>query len=909
MSRVSVSSAAQLAKDVKAGVATREDLRAARKLERKARKEVKAKAPTMKVMAKAMLPTTGTLKAYRKELKAVKALTATMKKPSKGLIASSKSGYPGVADGSKLMSKDKNRMVRVASSTDGCEFTYNGNWQGVSITTDSATPPTAIFNGTLQSIRINPYTLGDTIAKEAANWEEYVVKAFELRALPLNGITNTPGLMHFGVVQDPAYLTASGQSISKDYIDSLAEKSVTPVYNQNAPAVLRYKHDVKRCGREWFKVYASSQTISSAPVVAEVRETYQLSIVGFPQGCTPSTELAQFEMRVHIAFRGWKTPVTLVRESVDEMARALMAHHSNESARVHEEVQTRRRLGEKVETPPRIFHPSHLSSILAEIQRLLVNRDYLTDNEKKLCNELVRSYNSMITFRRALERGAAASFKSLITIPRTGDVPVSAVPVVIVDPTLSTDPRIAGLAKAAKVDGSGVLQTVGGGPGTVQDVRILGDDGKTPLITDNSAVFQPNYSTAPKNGAIMVSSAALAAPLIAAGNTYVPTTFLTALDGSGSYQYNAPSQLASDGTTTAVGKLPVANADGSVKVGGALGAFGQETTGFLRTTVNNRVSGDRMKINPDGSVAMGGSNNSVIAQSTSGQALTSIVDAANSVKAKVNSDGSVNIGGSNDKALLQGTAGNLLPSVVDYNTGVPWSMTANGYAKTVLVDNSNGYFSRVEQNGAVRHALYDKGNSSTSLWMNSDGTLDAQVVNITTNRVAQLNADGSLVTGGSSAAWPQVGAQKALGTTLMNPTTGDCAGVNTYGHLDTEVNTGANKMSVNTDGSIPIAGNQQVTFSQTASAHGLYTYGLTAPASSDSKGEAVSSKGTESASMVPIEEAPRTRAKSVERPKEKGYVVVPNVGTTVARERRPSVTMSSDSKLDPTKESADVKKK
>lgn len=766
----------------KAGLITKEELKVLRKAERKLKREKRKLAKTAPIAATTAVSAAAVIREEKK----------IAKKANKGK-GKAPAGYPGVFDALKTISHAPNRMQQHSRGKDESTFGFNGNLQGYTFTTDSASPPTLMFNGTLQTIRVNAYTLGDTVRTEAQNWYEYQIELMELWLVSINGIANTPGVSHMGTVDDAAYIVASGQSITKDFVDTLKNKVMTAVYNQEKPPVMRYKHDTKRVGREWFKNYASSQQISSAPVIAEVRETYQLAIVGFPENCTPSTQLGSFGLRLKIKFRGWKTPVALVRESIDNSADAIVAHHANQCSAAHEEYHKRVRNGEKnLVPPPMLFHPSQLPVILAEILRYSANMQYLTGSEKKVLGMLVGIYNSIVSFKSAVRDSVAKQFVSKFGVGvGSGDVPVSAIPVVVVDPSVASDPRIAGLSSALKVSSAGGLSA---------DARLMASDRSAPMTTLSSDVMTAAGAV---SGARVYPTAPLGANYV--GGSMVQKSVL--YDQVTGKHVGEPVTY-THGANSVLGYLPDVHA-----VSGVPGSV------VLQTGIQDSATQNTLKIQ---------SNGTLVAQIGD--------DASPPNTAIVSGVGNISMQQFyGTQAVVVGTSGQLFTAVTD-SAGVNFvAVGTSGQLNTTICDKSNaGTKMAVSLLGGA--AVEPQSTAGNTLRVGTAGELLTAVCDYTTtgNRI-KVNADGSHPIAGSSNVVIPSTANNSLQVAVANAT-------------------GAFTANVYSDGSLGVGGAAQQLFNQ-STAGTMRTIVATAAQSSDSKFASSTSSDDEAPQLTGPEKA------------------------------------------------------
>lgn len=783
----------------KAGLLSPEGLRAARKAEKAARKQMKKafKKETKQAMHVSRLPTAAATTAA--------AAIARANKPVR--VPGPKPGYAGVFDDTHAMSKRRNVFHQVSrgkgkNGLDEAVFFFVGNWQGTTLTTDAATPPTLCLDGTLQTIRMNGFTLGAAAAAEMQNWEEYDIELFVLWIDMLQGTQNTPGLIHTGIVEDAAQLVASGQSVSVDFIDSLKIKAVTPVYNQEKPMRLTYNHKTARKPQEWFKVYASSQTISTAPVVAEIRQCYQFAVVAYPQACTASTQLGQFQTQYRIKVRGWKTPLALVRGSIENAADAVMAHHAGQLALKHEEYHARKRMGEKVEEPPYLVNPRFLPALLAEVERYEANIDFLDQSERKAYEKIKYVAQMMVNFRNAVRKDMAKKFPiDKYDVKTTADVAMSVTPVVIVDKSIALDPRVNGLASAASVSSTGVLSCAAGGTSGVQDVRILGSDSKTPVYTKNDAVvFSPDGS-----------SVAAAVPLCVSGGMNPRTTSpasvfaytalrdsITGAAGADVYVGASPMgvEQSTTGVTSGVGGYVVqGNYDNSLKVGGA-GVSGYNGASFTQTTGGNIASsvydpstGNPLAITSNGvgkfaiydptgansipitaagvlrTAAYDTTGVTPVAVGATGQLKTSICSSAGTNSLIVGSGGNINatitdagasrtvavstngalssqVCGPSGDFVTVGTNGQQLTTVCD-SAGVVKMGVSGGAAKMTLYDSSGSVAASVGASGQLKTSITDN-SASNNLVIGSGGNINSTIINSAATHAANVSTSGSL---------------------------------------------------------------------------------------------------------------------------------------------------------------------
>jgi len=413
-----------------------------------------------------------------------KAVEKEIKKDVAKATQAPKQGYASTVQGAKAMTNAENKLnpSKYNKQYDEWEDKFEGDWPGVAALFDAANPPTFLFNANANAIPMNPLALGGQAANAAKEAKEYRIEYIELSLKPAIGLQNTIGTVLTAIEQDPAYLAISAQAVNKDYVSSIKPHNTVSVYNTES-TVRSLKYKEHRGG--WWKCYQSAQTIAGAQVYAETRECYQFSIVGCPDAATPSISPGIWQIKYHIRFRGSKLPVTLPRVAAEQFADSIMELNANEDTKItiaqaHQCQVDNRKFEHDV---LRVFpNPKIVPSLRLEVEALKQNVDFdTTGNMRKRLRTIIQLIRNYDDVRRGIIVDNANYMNKMKWIrPPTVpvDVPVSAIPVVIVDPTTAIDSRLSNLASAAKVSNTGTLQTTGAG-GTLLQVNLNAVGGVT----------------------------------------------------------------------------------------------------------------------------------------------------------------------------------------------------------------------------------------------------------------------------------------------------------------------------------------------------------------------------------------------------------------------------------------------
>lgn len=412
------------------------------------------------------------------------------KKPKAGNV-----GYMGVFDGTKQRSKRKNNPITVYDSPDTAITTYEGDWQGETCKTDSSGQN--IFSGTADIIAINPKSLGASIENEARNWRYYEIEEMELWIEPLQGVVNTPGNICFAIETDPSYFSTSGATLDFDTVNSYRPHVDHPVYVQDKPIRLVYKRSAQKTAssNQYFYTYFdptqfatnSSNAAATGIVDSNVRQCFQFALIAYNKACTASTELGVWQMRVKINWRGNKKSQALPGFlEAEKYADSIINQNSKDYTEQLAEYKRRTDAGEFLQKPQHFPNPRQVDTY--RIMALGYQRNYNATKNLLVLRKYQQQRDEVALYDRIkgiLSQNSLKLNQMLVPSPLQPGItsnPVSAMPVVIVDPSLSTDPRLAANSQAAKVGTDGTLQTTGSSGLVNVNISQIGGSSTSPGV-------------------------------------------------------------------------------------------------------------------------------------------------------------------------------------------------------------------------------------------------------------------------------------------------------------------------------------------------------------------------------------------------------------------------------------------
>lgn len=782
-----------------------------------------------KKKAKKKAAKSGASKPVKKEEKKIeKAVEKKEKREEKKKPKAGNVGYMGVFDGTKQRSRRKNNPITVYTSPDTAETTYEGDWQGETCKTDGAGQN--IFSGTANIVLINPKSLGASIENEARNWRYYEIDEMELWIEPLQGVVNTPGNICTAIETDPAYFAASGATLDFDTVNSYRPHVDHPVYVQDKPIRLVYKRKTQKTpsSNQFFYTYfdptqfatsADSKT-ATGEIDANVRQCFQFALISYCKACTAGTELGVWQMRIKIDWRGNKKSQALPGFlEAEKYADAIINQNSRDYTEQLAEYKRRIDAGEFLQKPQHFPNPRQVDTfrVMAlsylrnynATKNLLVLRTYQTQRDEVALYDRIKSI---------LASNSLKLNQMLVPAPlRPSDItnPVSATPVVIVDPSLSTDPRLAANSKAAKVSSTGVLSTGSSGTGDVNIVSVGGAAVTAGQLNTQmvNASGQPLTVFSDGLGNRMLANLShglfvddFAAPITTLRPNYISKFQNKDVKGATFSGYNNSLVIQSDGDNAhgAVVGFNGLNVGMPLGIGDGLGV-GNSTVAYAAGTnssVSLPVAGSSSTI--AGPALVGAQMyGQFTTNATSGAPITKAIEVVSSTykDAKSNSYTGYNFPSVGVNALSGGASFNTAGAPVAVTTGN--IQKAQSYIQ--FTNNASSGSVSIQPVEAIGVAMNDsKLNSYVGFVSPMSGVNSTSANN--GGQTALVDVNGTVraaITDAKSASTVTVGTYNQIGTSLIDHSNGRQVGVDTAGNLQTTVgDTGGHYAGVNAVGSI-----------------------------------------------------------------------------------------------------------